>query len=165
MQGETEWQRMRKRLKYLMPSLPQPLTVRPAVLGHTASTFLSWRTGTGTERIPQNVQWWPATPFRHKHIFGHGWVSQGYWGSCPRCSPSTFNHWSAVLAHWGGPSWLEVNKSTPIYKKCRKLHPCQHDISAREVMQQILNAITQHTGRPGDQAQTAWLCERQVLLD
>lgn len=38
-------------------------------------------------------------------------------------SPSTFNHWSAVLTHWRAPSWLEVNKSTPIDKKCRKEDP------------------------------------------
>ena len=60
---------------------------------------------------------------------------------------------------------------TPIYKKGRKEDLGHYGsvclISVlEEVMEQlILRAIGAHAGQPGDQAQLAWVHERQVLLD
>lgn len=51
MQKETQQQRVRKRLRFLMSSFPQPLTVRPIVL--RVPTPLSWRLGQGTEWRPR----------------------------------------------------------------------------------------------------------------
>lgn len=50
MHRETQWARMRKRLYYLMPSVPQSSTVRPVVLQVPSPP--SWKTASGSRMKP-----------------------------------------------------------------------------------------------------------------
>ncbi|GAB0176985.1 hypothetical protein GRJ2_000163700 [Grus japonensis] len=60
---------------------------------------------------------------------------------------------------------------TPIYKKCQKkdlgnLQACQSDLGAGEDYEDPPECHhAAHTGQQGNRAQSAWVYERQVLLD
>lgn len=74
------------------------------------------------------------------------------------------------LAHWEGPGWLEVGKCACL-QKGEKEAPEGGSVSLTsvpgKVMEQIILSCHRaaRTGQPGDQAQSARVCERQVLLD
>lgn len=79
---------------------------------------------------------------------------------------------SADLASQGGRSGLEINKCNAHLQEgpegaSGELQACQPDLGAREGHGtghfECCHAVC--AAQPGDQALSAWACERQVLLD
>jgi len=119
-----------------MHSLPQSVTVKPVALQV------------------------PATSLGHTQVYGARWdppdSTEGVGGSAHQ---ATFRHLSAVLANWGGPSWLEVSKCDAHLQEgpeggSRELQTCQSDLGATEDYG-AAHFECHHaacTGQPGDQA-------------
>lgn len=84
----------------------------------------------------------------------------------------TFHHLSAVLPIRGGPSQLAASKCDAHLQEVRdggsgKLQACQSDLGAREARgaDYLERHHTALAEQPDDQAQSAWVYQRQVLLD
>jgi len=83
-----------------------------------------------------------------------------------------FHHLSAVLADRGSPRQLEACQCDAYLQEgleggSRELQACQPDLSAKEHYGVVHPECARQAceGQPGDQAQPAWVHERQVLLD
>lgn len=104
-----------ERLKYLMLSFPQPLTVRPD--DPRVPSPLSWKTGTRDNGAPHSREsQCPAVPLRHPQAHGAGWdPPTGREGA-----GSSDHHLPAALADWEVPAEWESPKVTHTYKKVWK---------------------------------------------
>ena len=84
-------------------------------------------------------------------------------------SPDAFHHLSAVLLSCRAPRGLGACQRDPISKKSQKEDPGTTGPSALCQLQSLWSrssgkAHRARAGQAGDQAQPAWVCDRQVLL-
>ena len=157
-----------------MLPLPESLMTRLVVLRE--SSLLSQKTGTG-RTTPPTFQEETVSDLLH-HIDTH--KSMGLDGIHPRAlkelagvltKPLSIIYQQSWFTGEVPTDWKSANV-TPIYKKGRKddlgnYRPVSLTSVPGKLMEQlILSAIiTTHAGQPDDQAQSAWVYERQVLLD
>jgi len=85
---------------------------------------------------------------------------------------ATLHHLSAVLMNRGGLRWLEDHQCDARLQEEPEggpweLQACQPDLGVREDYEAVHPECAHRAceGQPGDQAQPAWVHERQVLLD
>ena len=160
-----------------MPSLPQSLIVRPVVLRDTQPPELEDRDGQKSEALVQCKGKRLVTccsALRHTQAYGARWdPPKGTEGAAQRAHQATFHHLSTVLAKLGRYQFdWRLAKVMLLYKNGWKEDPgelqaCQPDLGAREgygADHPECHHVA-HAGQPGDQAQPAWVYERQVLLD
>jgi len=106
-------------------------------------------------------------------VYGARWdPPQSAEGTGGGAGQETLHQLSAVLANRGGPRLVEDHQcNTHLQERpeggSRELQACQPDLGAREDYGAIRPACAHRAceGQPGHQAQSAWVHERQVLLD
>ena len=166
--------RIRKRLRFSMPSLHLSLEVRWINLG--ILYLLTWMPGMGNRITPTQFRWRqsPASPSGHKDL---PQVHRARWDS-ERMLRELAEVIAKLLSTIYHLSWSTGDVSedwrlasvTPIYRKDHKENLGNYrpvSLGAREGYgtDDLEWDHTASAGQPGDQAQPAWFHERQILLD
>lgn len=114
---------MRKRLRFLIPSLPQTLTPSPTTKIVTKVPSLpSWETETGSRtKPPKSMKEWSENSYATEtYTSPYGWVgsAQEYWGGCGRACQATFKH----KYNWVVPSDWKL--ASAIRRSRRRMSAC-----------------------------------------
>lgn len=157
------WQRVRKRLRYLMLSFPQPLIVRPADL--RVPSPLSWKTGTRSRMnltLQRNSEC-PAVPPRHPQAHGARWIP---W-EMAAVGIIYQQPWETGRSQLTGVTRCDTHLQEGLEAGCGELQACQYDLCDGQGYggDYPSSHHKQCTGQPGDQAQPRRVYERQVLPD